>query len=631
MKTKKLALYMAEAAVIFTCVFFSSCSKTLEMDIAEIEALQKSVDYDLIQKSVSKPYKNQKFVSGRVGGTWNDSILSEPKTFNQLVGIRDGSSNAIISKTLDYLFDYDFVTRQWKPNLASYVIDVDKENQTLTLHCTIREDAFWTYYNSNQRIPVTSDDFVFWYNEIDGDSEAGLGGYAGQCISMPDGSERHIDCVKIDDKNFDFIFPRIVADPVLNTNMSCCPSFLYRPAKEKGGMTAVKNLFSVDSDPKSIPSCGQFYITEYIPSRRLVFTRNPNYWQKDENGNSIPYYEQLVCQIVGDQNTDYLLFRQGKTEIYSPRPEELSDMVNNQKNDYTVFNAEGSMVSQFWSFNQNPKNKDEPYYKWFCKKEFRQAMSCILNRDRIINQTYRGLAQPQYFFFPPINPFYNEKLQLEYRYDVQRALKLLSAVGFNLNDGILYDEDGIPVEFDLAISSGITTTNDIAQIISDEASKIGIKVNVRQTDFQKLVEVLTVTFDWQSVILGFGRISFPTQGSNVWQSSGNMHLWYPMQESPATEWEARVDYLYEEGSYTVDYNAAKKIWDEYQSIILEQCPLIYLVRARSFFAIRNRWNLENVYYDNLSGAQTDWVFIEGTSKNSPAAIFSNVPTSSKSL
>lgn len=604
---KKFIYYAATLAVLSLAL---SCSKTLEMDIEEIEALQKSLDYDLLQKSLSRPYLNQPFKAGKLGGIWNDTILSDPKTFNQLVGIRDGSSNAIITKTLDWLFDYDPVEKKWLSHAASFKTELDEKTGRFTVHCKIRDDIYWTYFNSDEKIPLTSDDFVFWYNEVEGDEEAGLGGYEGQCITMPDGSDAHIDCVKIDDKNFDFVYPRAVAEPLLHSNMNCCPSFIFRPAKEKGGINGIKNLFSINCDPKTIPSCGKFYITEYIPSRRLVFARNPYYWERDEKGTSIPYYEELVCQIVGDQNTDYLLFRQGKTEICSPRPEELSDVVNNQKSDYTVYNAEGAMGSQLWSFNQNPKNRNQPYYSWFTKKEFRQAMSCILNRDRIISQTYRGLAEPQYFFFPPINPYYNEKIRLEYRYDLARAKKLLSGIGFKWNEnGILLDEDGREVEFDLSISSGITVTNDIAQIISDEASKIGIKINVRQTDFQKLVESATATFDWQSMIIGLGIYSFPTQGSNVWPSTGNLHLWYPMQKEPATDWEARIDYLYDEGGCTIDPAAAKKIWDEYQSIFLEECPVIFLVRGRSFFAIRNKWNLDNVYYDNLNGFLGDWVYL----------------------
>ena len=237
-------------------------------------------------------------------------------------------------------------------------------------------------------------------------------------------------------------------------------------------------------------------------------------------------------------------------------------------------------------------------------------MSCLLNRERIISQTYRGLAEPKYSFFAESNPFYDSDITLQYRYDVDRARKLLESIGFKQNtDGVMCDAVGNKVEFDLTIPSSNTVLNDIAQIISDECSKVGIKVNIRQLDFQKIIEMLTATYDWQSVIIGLGSNMFPSQGSNVWPSNGNLHLWHPLQESPATEWEARIDYLYNEGSYTNDYKKAKEIWDEYQRLILDECPIIYLVRNRSFFAIRNKWDFSNVYFDSKNGATSTNAFL----------------------
>jgi peptide/nickel transport system substrate-binding protein len=149
----------------------------------------------------------------------------------------------------------------------------------------------------------------------------------------------------------------------------------------------------------------------------------------------------------------------------------------------------------------------------------------------------------------------------------------------------------------------------MCSIIADEASKIGIKINLRALDFQKMVEQLSSTYDWQSLMIGFGANYWPTQGSNVWPSNGNLHLWYPLQEKPATDWEARIDYLYNEGCYTVDHEKAQRIWNEYQRLILEQCPLIYMVRPQSFVAVRNRWDFTNLYYDNIGGLQTDHVWL----------------------
>ena len=377
-------------------------------------------------------------------------------------------------------------------------------------------------------------------------------------------------------------------------------------------------MFSVDTDPKKIPSMGPWFLIEYSPGQRLVFARNPDYWRKDSNGVAYPYPETKVAQIVSDPNTQYLLFKEGKHEVYTPRPEELDEVVNlqkqkvgNQTEGWTVFNSEGDLGAPLWSFNQIPIHKDKPFYNWFTKKEFRQGMSCLLNRDRIISQTYRGLGAPKYSFFAEANPFYDSSIFLQYKYDIKKAEELFAKIGMKKNsEGLLVDMQGNLVEFDLTIPSDSTIFSDIATIIMDECAKVGITVNIRNTDFQKIVEQLSSTYDWQSVLIGLGTNYWPTQGSNVWPSDGNLHLWYPLQESPATEWEARIDNLYEQGSSTVDKEAAKKIWDEYQKILLEECPVIYLVTGRSFVAIQNRWDFSNFYYDNIGGANTSFLYLQ---------------------
>ena len=596
----------------FLCLFSVSCEKQEELTLAQLEALNAEGLAELLAKTVNKPLRGEIFISGKVGGTWHAVINDDPKSFNHLIAEQDSSTSAIVNNMTDYLLEYEPFSREWKPRVASARTVIDEKNGTMQVVFTLRDDVYWSYYNSDKKVKVTSDDVIFWYDEIEGDPDFQSSSYYGQYLTMPDGSEAHIDIKKIDDRRFAFHFPRIIAEPYLMTNMDFGPRHIYEPAKKQDGVEGVRNLFSVAIDPQTIPSMGEWFLVEYTPSQRLVYKRNNDYWRKDANGVTLPYLEEMILRIIPEENTKLLMFKKGDIESYSLRPEDVDGLINKGDGSYTVFNSEGSLSASFWTFNQNPVNEKSPKYEWFIKKEFRQAMSCLLNRDRINAQVYRGLAQPKVNIYPETNPYYNPSLTLQYLFDTERAIEILSSIGIKQDKrGIMRDWKNRKIEFDLTIRSESSVSQDIASIIRDELSKVGIKVNIRVLDFQKQVQQIFTTFDWDSMLMGLsGANTFPSQGSNVWPSSGNLHMWYPNQTSPATDWEARIDYLYNEGKFTIDAKEAQKIWDEFQSILLEQCPMIYLMRSRGFWAINNRWDLTNVYFDNLHGDETNYIFFK---------------------
>jgi peptide/nickel transport system substrate-binding protein len=313
-----------------------SCTKTEEISLEEFEALDAEGLQEMLVKTQTKPWRGEEFIPGNLGGTWNSSMLNDPKSFNHQIAERDAETNAIMRSLTCYLFDYDVVRREWKARCAFPEIVIDEKNQTLDVICTLRDNLYWSYYRSDKKVPVTSDDIIFWYNEIEGDEEFQSSAYNGQFLIMEDGSEARITIEKIDEKRFRFHFPRIVADPLLTTNRDFGPRHLYEPAKKEGGVQGVLDMFSVASDPKLIPSMGELFLVQYVPSQRLVFKRNPDFWETDSAGLSIPYYEEQIVRILPDQNTQYLVFKQGKLDSFTARPEDLNELINRSKTEDTI-------------------------------------------------------------------------------------------------------------------------------------------------------------------------------------------------------------------------------------------------------------------------------------------------------
>ncbi|MEX2442900.1 MAG: ABC transporter substrate-binding protein [Alkalispirochaeta sp.] len=604
-----MSMKSATAVAAIIVLFLSSCGGAEEVSREEAETRRSDSRTELLEQMVSRPGPPE-WISGEIGGEWVTTINNDPKTFNA-VNVTDVETGSIVGVLNDSLVDYDPYDREWTPNLADWEIEIDEAADSLRITFTLRDDLYWTLPGQSieEAVPVTSSDVVYWFNEISGDPELQMSTNAQQFVTMPDGTSERIRAERIDERRFAMIYPRIVANPLLSSNMSFGPRHLYEPAKAEGGAQAVLNLLSVDTEVTEIPSVGPYHIVEYTPGVRLVMQRNPHYWKTDESGTGIPYVERVIYRIVPDQNSEFLAFRNGTKDAYSARPEDLDELLGVEDPDYTVYNGGESLGASLISINQNPSNVDPVKHAWFIEPQFRQAVSSMLNRERIVRQVYRGLASPATHHFAEPNPMFNPDIQLEYTYDPERAVELLREIGITQDDeGVMRDEVGNAIEFSINMGAEGTIGIDIATILADELSEIGITLNVRPIDWQALIGRLTSTYDWEAVILSLGVNYWPTGGSNVWPSWGNLHMWHPLQEEPATEWEARIDHLYNEGRFTIDEAERREIYDEFQQILLEQLPVIYTVHPYSFLAVRDRWN--NVFYDTLGGFDSERVFLD---------------------
>jgi peptide/nickel transport system substrate-binding protein len=150
----------------------------------------------------------------------------------------------------------------------------------------------------------------------------------------------------------------------------------------------------------------------------------------------------------------------------------------------------------------------------------------------------------------------------------------------------------------------------MAALIQDDLLKLGINMHLAPLDRGDLLARVTRSFDYDACLLGISPTEpDPSAELPLWLSRGPMHFWYPAQERPSTDWEARIDELMEKQMVELDPDRRKRLYDEVQAILAEQSPMLHLVVPHVCLGVRSRvrnlkptpfwtpplWNSEEIY------------------------------------
>ena len=190
--------------------------------------------------------------------------------------------------------------------------------------------------------------------------------------------------------------------------------------------------------------------------------------------------------------------------------------------------------------------------------------------------------------------------------DLERSKQLLKLAGFQYDAlGNLKDADNNPVSFSILTNSGNKLREAIGAQIKEDLSQIGIQASFTPIAFNTLVTKITATRDWETHIIGFTGGIEPHNGANLWTSTGGSHLFNlaqqpgqpPLKGWQRSPWESRIDELFVQGAQAFDDPQRQAIYAEFQQIVQDEVPLIYLVNEMSLMAVRNR--VEGIKYSGL--------------------------------
>ena len=350
----------------------------------------------------------------------------------------------------------------------------------------------------------------------------------------------------------------------------------------------------ISSTPLSeIAGLGPFVLSEHVAGQRLVFTRNPHYWRRAANGETLPYLDRLRVEIIPDQNAEALRLESGATDLMSNadiRPDDyarfkrLADQGRLKLLDAGV----GLDPSVLW-FNLKPVAGAHAK-PWLHRAEFRQGVSYAVDREAIANTVYLGAAVPVSSpVTPSFGPWYSTSVPT-YNHDPARARRLLAAAGLTDKDGDgqLEDAAGAPVRFSVLVQKDVTIRERTVSLLQEQLRRVGIALDVVGLDLGSIVK-RWMTGDYDSIFHGFQvSATDPALTLDFWLSSGSTHFWNPGQPKPATAWEARIDELMRRQSTTTDMAERQRLFVDVQRVFAEHVPALYFVAPKVTIALGPR-------------------------------------------
>ncbi len=182
---------------------------------------------------------------------------------------------------------------------------------------------------------------------------------------------------------------------------------------------------------------GPFQFKVWRPGDKLVFLKNDLYFEKDEDGNRLPYIDAVSISFIKSRATEFQQFKKGKIDF-------ISGLDNAFQN--IILTPEGELNPEF---KENYYLQKEPWLKTdylgilvdeneavnkdglMLKKTIRRAINYAIDREKLIKYVRNGIGVPANKGFVPdgIND-YGRQVR-GYTYNPERAKELLFEAGFD--------------------------------------------------------------------------------------------------------------------------------------------------------------------------------------------------------
>ncbi|CAM3526871.1 ABC transporter substrate-binding protein [Deinococcus frigens] len=529
-------------------------------------------------------------VKGKAGGNMTLALGDSPQSLFYY-GVIDNNLGLVSQQLFDGLVEFNFSTYKIEPALAeSWTISPDGKVYTFKL----RQGVKWSDGQA-----FNADDVIFTYKNMVMNPEARAGDAGNFKLDGKD-----ITIKKVDASTVQFNLPRAAPAFLLQQRYFIMPQHKLVKFSQDGGAKAadINNAWPTNVAPTEVVGTGPFKLAGYTAGQKVSLVRNPNFWKVDASGTQLPYLNALDFLIIRDPQAQVAQFLAGNLDQLNISGAQFPDLKSKE-----VAGAPFKVIRSTALFGSPPflaynfDAKDAALSKLFSDARFRRAMQIAVDRERIIDTVYNGLASLPGHGIAPVNTqwYVNTKAQLG-KFDLVAAGKALDALNVKDTDGdgVRNVPGGKDLEFDLTYGTDSSVYPAIATILQSDFKKLGVKVNLKGVLSSKLFST-GMAGDYEALLAAFGDQPDPELRKPIWQPGGALYYWHRSTQ-PATEggtpnlakmasWEKEIYTIFNDAATTTSPSQRKALYTRWQLLFAQNLPVTPIAKPENIGAVSNKY------------------------------------------
>jgi len=208
----------------------------------------------------------------------------------------------------------------------------------------------------------------------------------------------------------------------------------------------------------------------------------------------------------------------------------------------------------------------------FHDKRVRQAMTLLLDREKMIRDIWDGIGIVGKSPFSPQSPASNPAVET-LPYDPDRAMVLLREAGWEDRDGdgVLENEKGERFRFEFTYASGGEIAERIARFIRDTYGKAGMICDTRPVDWSQY-QAINKARDFDAIIMNWSASAPESDLKQMFHSDSTAK-----GMDNFVQWRsAEADRLIDKARRTIDDEERMKVWQELEAVLVDEQPYTFV-------------------------------------------------------